>query len=86
MYSACNTAKSPDWFNSQNQLLSLIKTISLISRSLHNSSQQDLTTHDPYTYIHFTHLIFCGRTLKCTLFEIVYEEKKEPQNKSMPIS
>ena len=44
-----------------------------------------LTTRAPYTYIHATHLTFCGRTLKHTLFEIVYEEEKEPQNKSMPI-
>ena len=44
-----------------------------------------LTPHAPYTYIHVMHLTFYGRTLKHALFEIVYEEKKEPQNKSMPI-
>ena len=49
------------------------------------SPNKILTTHAPYTYVHVTHLTVCGRTLKHTLFEIVYEEKKEPQNKSMPI-
>ena len=43
------------------------------------------TIRTPYTYIHVTHLTFYGRTLKHTQFEIVYEEKKEPQDKSMPI-
>ena len=41
------------------------------------SPNKILTTHAPYTYIHVTHLKFCGRTIKCILFEIVYEEKKE---------
>ena len=39
----------------------------------------------PYTYIHITHLTFCGRTLKHTLLEIVYEEENEAQNKTMAI-
>ena len=50
------------------------------------SPNKSLTTCAPYTYIRVMHLTFCGRTPKHTLFEIVYEEKKEPQNKSMPIS
>ena len=37
-----------------------------------------LTMHIPYTYIHVMNLTVCGRTLKHTLFEIVYEEEKEP--------
>ena len=41
-----------------------------------------LTTCAPYTYIHVTHLTFYGRTIKCTIFEIVYGKKKEVQNKS----
>ena len=49
------------------------------------SSNNILTTHTPYTYIHVIHFKFYVTTLKCTLFEIVYEEKKEPRNKSMPI-
>ena len=49
------------------------------------SPNKILIMHAPYTYIQVIHLTFCGRTLKHTLFEIVYEEKKEPQNKSMPI-
>ena len=39
----------------------------------------------PYTYTQVMHLTVCGRTLKRTLFGIVYEEENEPQNKSMPI-
>ena len=31
-----------------------------------------LTTCDPYTYIHVMHFIFCGRSLKHTLFEIAH--------------
>ena len=85
MYSEHNTAKFPDWFNSQNQVFLLVKTMSLISQFLVIYPNKILTTRAPYTYIHVTHLTFCGRTLKHTLFEIVYEEKKEPQNKSMPI-
>ena len=86
MYSACNTAKFPDWFNSQNRVFSLVETMLSISWSLHDFSQQDFnqscslhiyTCHTPH---------ICGRTLKHTIFEIVYEEKKEPQNKSMPFS
>ena len=49
------------------------------------SPNKILTTCPPYTYIHVTHLTFCGRAPKHTLFKIVYEEEKEPQNKSMPI-
>ena len=74
-----NTAKFPDWFYSQNQDFSLVETMLLISRSLHDFPQQDLTMHAPYTYIHVMHLTFYGRTLKHTLFEIVYEEKKNPK-------
>ena len=59
--------------------------MSSISQSLSDLSQQDLTTPAPYTYIHITHLTFCGRTLKHTIFEVVYEEKSNPKNKRMPI-
>ena len=44
-----------------------------------------LTTCAPCTYMHVMHRTFYGRTLNCTRFEIVYEEKEECQNKSMPI-
>ena len=85
MYSTHITAKFPDWFNSRNRVFSLVKTMSSISRTLQHFSQQDLTMRNLNTYIHVTHLTICGTTLKHTLFEMVYEEEKEPQNKSMPI-
>ena len=78
----------------QNSLIGSIPKIELFhwSRQCHRylgpyviSPNKMLTTCTPSTYIHVTHLTVCGRTLKLTLFEIVYEEKKEPQNKSMPI-
>ena len=74
----------------QNSLMGSIPKIEFLywSRQCHQylgpcmiSPNKILTRHAPYTYIHVMHLTFCGRTLKCTLFEIVYEEKKEPQNK-----
>ena len=84
-YNVCNT---------QNFLICSIPKIEFFhwSRQCHQylgpyviSTNKILTTHAPYTYIHVTHLTFCGRALKHILCEIVYEEKKEPQNKSMPI-
>ena len=78
----------------QNSLIGSIPKIKFFhwSRQCHRylgpymiSPNKSLTTRAPYTYIHVTHLTVCGRTLKHTLFEIVYEEKKEPQNKRMPI-
>ena len=45
-----------------------------------------LTTHSLHIYTcHAKNLTFCGRTLQHTLFEIVYKEQKELQNKSIPI-
>ena len=41
------------------------------------SPNKILTLSTPYTYVHVMHLAFYGKTLKHTLFEIVYEEKKE---------
>ena len=80
MYHACNTVQFPDWLNSQNQVFSLVKTMSSISWSLHDLSQQDFN-HTRSLHIYMSHTSqVCGRTLKHTLFEIVYEAKKEPQN------
>ena len=64
---------------------SLVETMSSISWSLHDFSQQDFNHAHSLDNIHVMHLTFCGRTLMHTLFEIVYKEEKEPQNKSMPI-
>ena len=63
----------------------VVETMLSISQSLCIFSQQDFNHTPPHTYIHVTDLTFCQRTLKHTLFEIVYQEKKEPQNKSMPV-
>ena len=79
------------------QLNSLIGSIPIIKffhrlRQCHQylgqytiSPNMSLTMCAPYTYIHVMHLTFYGITLKHTIFEIVYEEKEEPQNESMPI-
>ena len=78
----------------QNSLIGSIPKVEFFhwSRQCHQylgpyliSPNKILTTCTPYTYIHVTHLTFCGRALKHTLFEIVYEEEKEPTKKSMPI-
>ena len=81
----CNTAKFPDWFNFENQVFSLVETMSSISWSLHDFSQQELNhAHSLHIYTcHTPHILW--KNLKHALFEIVYEEEKEPQNKSMPI-
>ena len=59
-YSMCNTAKFPDWFNSQNQVFSLVKTVSLISWSVHDSSEPDFHQMCPsHIYIcHASHILW----------------------------
>ena len=37
---------------------------------------KSFTTDIPYTYIHVTHLLFCGRIFKHTIFKIVYGKKE----------
>ena len=48
------------------------------------SKNKIFTMDIPYTYIHVTHLIFCGRIFKHTILEIVYDEK-EQKTEHMPI-
>ena len=78
-------SKFPDWFNSQNQVLHWSRQCCQYLGPSMISPNKILITCAPYTYRHVMHLTFCGRTLKHTLFEIVYEEEKAPQNNSMPI-
>ena len=59
-YSMHNTAKFPDWLNSQNQVFSLLETMSSISQSLHDYSQPDFHHARPsHTYIcHTSHVLW----------------------------
>ena len=52
MHSAHNTAKLPDWLNSQNQVSSLVKTM-LISQSLCDFSQPD------FHHVCLSHIYTC---------------------------
>ena len=70
--------KFPDWFNSQNRGFHWSKQCHQYLGPYIISSNKILTMHAPYTYIYVKHLTGYGRTLKHTLFDIVYEEKKGP--------
>ena len=60
VYCTCNTAKFPGWLNSQNQVFSLVETMSLISQSLSNFSQPGFHHMFPsHIYIcHESHILW----------------------------
>ena len=82
MHSTHNTAKFPDWLNSQNQVFSLVKIMSSLSWSLCNFSQPDFHHVCPsHIYIcHTSHI--CGRIFKQTTLKVQYNKKKNTIPKS----
>ena len=81
MYSTCNTAKFPGWLNSQNQVFSLVETMSLISQSLSNFSQPGFHhTCLSHTYIYMpciSHFV----EVKHTILKVQYNKKRSTNSK-----
>ena len=78
MYSTCNITKLPVWLIFLNQAFSLVMMLASIFGPYVIFPNKILSTHAPYPYIHVTHITVCGRTLKYTLFNIVYNKEGTP--------
>ena len=79
MYRMHNTAKFPDWLNSQNRVFSLVETMLLISQSLQNFSQPDFHHTCPsHIYIcHTSHILW--KNLQAYNIEDTVQQEKEHQ-------
>ena len=84
-YSVCNTAKFPDWFNSQNQVFSLVKTMSLISQSLHDLSQQEFNhIYSLHIYTCHTPHIFVEEPPSMHYLRYSMKRKRNPKTRACP--
>ena len=72
VYSTHNTAKFPDWFNSQNQFFHWLRQCHQYLGPYKICPNQIFTMRAPHTYLYVMHLTFCGRIFKHTILKVQY--------------
>ena len=55
-YRMCNETGIPEFLELQIPGIPMVMMVTSCARSLHDPTQQDLSTHAPYPYIHVTHV------------------------------
>ena len=76
VYSACNTAKLSDWFNSQNRVFYWLRQCHLYLGPYLISTNQSFTTHAPNTYIYVIHLTVLWKNLQAYNIEGTVQQEK----------